>query len=285
MRLQYYPTTVLVLVVGISVSGYTGIEYMSAIFWMVVGNVLLHCACSLINEYSDFATGADLVDYPEMRWKATGGSKALVNQLINPNHVLGVSFFFFFLSLCTWVYLAFQVDYILVPILLFSLGVTFLYAAAFSRGGFYYVREVFMALGAVPLIVLSVVKIASGEYTLPAVTAGVITGMQLLNYLLYHGLVDIKADSESGKLRLTRVLGVEKTLLFSKVLIVGTFVVLGVSLYTGVLPPGCAVTSILILLAAKVIHAEMKKDIVDHYTHVVLLYIGTSGLLSLGFWL
>jgi 1,4-dihydroxy-2-naphthoate octaprenyltransferase len=284
VRLQYYPTTALILVVGVSVSRYLGVDSYTAVVFMVVGNFLLHCSCSLINEYADFVTGADQVAYPETRWKATGGSRVLVDGLLSQQHVLGVSLLLFFLSFFVWSYLAVKVDYVLIFGVVFSFGTTYLYAAAFSKGGFHYVRELLMAFGAVPVIVVSVVRILSGEYAVTAAAAGGITGMQLMNYLVYHGVLDMKADSESGKKRLTRALGLERSLYCSGVLTAGTFVGLGVLLYTGVFPPGCAVAGILVGLAARIIYGEMKKDI-RYYTHVVLLFIGTAGLLSLGFWL
>ena len=284
LRLVYYPTTFLVLLVGISVSVHAGILHRELIFWMVLGNVLLHCACSLINEYSDFVTGADLVDYPELKWKtATGGSRVLVDQLINPNHVFYVSFLFFFSSFVIWMGLAFT-DCVLGGVLALSLGVTFLYSAAFSKGRFYYLREVLLTFLAVPLFVLSVVKILSGEYLITAFVAGLYTGVHMMNYLLYHGLIDLEADLQSGKLRVTRVLGVERTLLGSEGLIVGSFIILVVFLYLRVLPGGCVLPFGLVPLAVKIVWAERKRVLVGNYTAVVLFFVLSVLLLAVGFW-
>ncbi|KYK33845.1 MAG: hypothetical protein AYK19_12820 [Theionarchaea archaeon DG-70-1] len=112
MRWQYYPTTFLVLLVGVSVSVYEGLDSYVVVLWMVLGNFLLHCSCSLINEYTDFVTGADLVEYPEMGWKATGGSRVLVDQLIEPRNVLVISLLLFFGSVCIWVVLGAKLGYV-----------------------------------------------------------------------------------------------------------------------------------------------------------------------------
>ncbi|MBU7026023.1 MAG: prenyltransferase [Theionarchaea archaeon] len=286
MRWQYYPTTFLVLLVGVSVSVYEGLDSYVVVLWMVLGNFLLHCSCSLINEYTDFVTGADLVEYPEMGWKATGGSKVLVDQLVKPRNVLVVSLLLFFGSVCIWVVLGAKLGYVLVLMLVISLGVTFLYSAAVSKGGFFYVREILLTFGAVPLLVVAVVKILSGRYSVTALTAGLIVGMQMMNYLLYHGLIDLEADFESGKLRLTRVLGLERTLLISEVLVVGTFVILAVLLWFNVFPLGCVLCFVLVPLAVKIVHAEMKKvNLLRTYTEVMLLFVVSALLLSIGFWL
>lgn len=286
LRLPYYPLTAVVLLVGVSVSGYTGINHHLWIVWMVAGNFFLHSACSLINEYTDYVTGADFAEYPEMKWKATGGSKVLVDQLISPNHVLYISFLFFFISCSIWVFLAGVTDYWLVPFVVAALGITFLYSAAFSRAKFYYVREILLSFGAVPLFSVSVVKMLSSIYSLAAVTAGVVTGMQMLNYVMYHGFLDLKADAQSGKLRITRVLGPEKTLLVSEVLTGGTFVVLAVGVYVRVLPYGCALPFVVVPLAVKIMYAEIKKvALLTTYTAVVLLFLLVVLLLSVGFWL
>ncbi len=286
LRLDYYPATFLILFVGISVAYSRGIVHKGAILWMVLGNVLLHCACSLINEYADFVTGADLVEYPRLKWKgATGGSKVLIHEVISPNHVLYVSLFLFFVSLGIWLMLARKTGYVLV-LLAVSLGITFLYSAAFSKGGFYYVREAVLSFVAVPFIVFSVVKILSGAYTVAGVVAGVYTGMHMMNYLLYHGFIDLKADLQSGKLRVTRVLGADKTLFGSEVLLVGSFVVLAVSLYCGILPGRCALPFVLVPLAVKIGYAELKRTaLLETYVLVVLLFVLSVFLLSVGFWL
>jgi len=286
MRWQYYPTTFLVLLVGVSVSVYEGLDSYVVVLWMVLGNFLLHCSCSLINEYTDFVTGADLVEYPEMGWKATGGSRVLVDQLIEPRNVLVISLLLFFGSVCIWVVLGAKLGYVLVLMLVISLGVTFLYSAAVSKGGFFYVREILLTFGAVPLLVVAVVKILSGRYSVTALTAGLIVGMQMMNYLLYHGLIDLEADFESGKLRLTRVLGLERTLLISEVLVVGTFVGLAVLLWFKVFPRGCVLCFGLVPLAVKIVHAEMKRvNLLKVYTEMVLLFVVSALLLSVGFWL
>jgi 1,4-dihydroxy-2-naphthoate octaprenyltransferase len=284
MRLQYYPTTFLTLLVGIGVSHSYGIQDAQVILWMVAGNGLLHCACSLINEYSDFVTGADLAEYPQTTWAATGGSRVLVDHLLSPGDVLVISLLFFFFSGGIWTFLALRVDLLLVLVLIGSVIIIFLYSAAFSHFGLHYVREVALTVGAVPLFVFSVVKILSGVYSVTAVIAGGVVGMQMLNYLLYHGLLDLQADVESGKLRLTRVLGAEKTIYTSQALMVGTYVVVALSVCTGLFPLGCAVTFFLVPLAALVMYAEVKRvDLVNTYLKVVFLFIGTSALLAVGF--
>lgn len=277
----------MILLVGLSVSFHAGIQHLSVLTWMIGGNFLLHCSCSLINEYSDFITGADLVEYSKSSWKgATGGSKVLVHHLIKAKHVLYVSLFFFLLSYAIWLFLAFETDLKLIPLLSISLAVTFLYSAAFPKGGFSYSREVLLALGAVPLFVLSVVRILSGEYVFSALIAGFMVGMQTLNYLLYHSILDLEADSRSGKVRLARGLGLEKTIVLSEMLMAGTFVGLAGAVYGELFPKGCALPFVLVPFAVKVIHAEMRKvNSVENYVEIVLLFVGFSGLLSLGFFL
>lgn len=284
LRLPYYPTALLILVVGVSVAVHESrVSYL--VVWMVIGNLLLHSACSLINEYSDFMTGADLVEYPKTTWKiATGGSKVLVDHEINPQHVLYVSLSLFMLSSFIWIVLSLRTDYVVIPLVSFSLAVTFLYSAAVSKGGFYLVRELLLAFGAVPLLTISVVKILSGIYSFTALAAGLVVGMQMMNYLLYHGLLDLEADSQSGKLRITRVLGMERTVQISEALTVGTFVLLAGSLYCRIFPLGCALPFALTPLGAQVVYREKKRiDLLHNYGRVVLLFVGTSLLLSLGF--
>lgn len=283
LRLVYYPTTALVLLAGISVSFWYSAS-ANVIVWMIVGNVLLHCACSLVNEYADYVTGADLVEYPELRWTATGGSRVLVDQLIDPGHVLAVSLVSFGGSYVIWLGLAITSGYALIFLLTVSLGITFLYSATVTKGGFYYIRELLVTLVSVPALVVAVVKILSGLYSFTAFAAGIVVGMQMLNYLLYHGLIDLEADLRSGKKRLTRVLGEKRTRYISGLLIVGTFVILGVLVFYRVFPAGCLLPFVLVPLAGKILYAEIEKVILKNYTPVVLLFVMSSVLLSVGFW-
>ena len=279
---MYYPTTFLTLWLGIAIAFEYGITN-AFLPWMLIGNFSLHCACSMINEYRDFMTGADLVEYPQLGWKATGGSRVLVNELLNPRHVLFVSLFLFLISGGIWGFLGVITDPKLGLILTFSLGITFLYSAAFSGGGFSYTREVLLTLGAVPLFVLSVVKLLSGEYSSAAVCGGLVVGMQMLHYLLYHGVVDLEADTRSGKVRLTRMLGLRRTLIVLEILTVGTFVALAGFIYVGLLPVGCILCFGLLPLALKILHAEMKAAIHETYTLAVFLFVSSGFILSLGF--
>ena len=287
VRLQYYPTSFLTLLVGLSVARFLGVVHSSFIGWMIGANVLLHCSCSLINEYADFMSGADFKEYPRTSWRATGGSRVLVDKLLISSHVLYGSLLLLGGSYVIWIWISVALkEGLLIFILAFSTGITFLYAAAFSKGVFSHIREGILTFGAVPLFIISVVRIVSGVYSGTALAAGVIVGMQMMNYLLYHGLLDIQADLQSGKLRLTRFLGEERTVFVSEILTCGTFVVVGLLLYFEVFPLSCAVTMVLLPLAGIIVHAEVKKmPLVTTYTKVVILFVGMGVLLSLGFWL
>ncbi|MBU6999773.1 MAG: prenyltransferase [Theionarchaea archaeon] len=284
VRLQYYPTTGMILVVGISASVFTGIVFSMGIVWMVAANVLFHCACSLINEYSDFVSGADLVEYPESRWSATGGSSVLKEQLLQPRQVLRVSLFLFCVSWIIWVVLGYWTDHWIILVMSGALSVTYLYSAALSVGGFYYYRDVALSLGSVPLVVVSVAKVLTTAYSVTALAAGIVAGTQILIYLLYHGIVDLDADSKSGKLRLSSVLGLERTRMASRgllFLMVGTAVGLG---YTGILPHFSVSMAVILPVAVIIMRKEKTQPLMKTYNQMVLLMGAAGGLLCAGFW-
>ncbi|MBU7014304.1 MAG: UbiA family prenyltransferase [Theionarchaea archaeon] len=284
IRLQYYPTTGLILLVALSVSAFEGIVFMTGIVWIVAGNVLLHCACSLINEYRDFKTGADLVEYPQSGWSATGGSGVLKEQLLLPRQALRVSAILFLASWAIWLVLGYKTDYWVVFLMSGALLMTYLYSAAVSVGGFYYYRDVAMSLGSVPLVVVSVVKVLTAGYSLVALATGIIMGILILIYLLYHGIVDLNADSMSGKLRISRVLGPEKTRMVAKVLFFST--VLGVTglAYKGVLPQFSMLIVTLLPPAIVVMWNEKRQPPMKTYNQVILLLGAAAVFLCSGFW-
>jgi 1,4-dihydroxy-2-naphthoate octaprenyltransferase len=284
VRLQYYPTTGLVLLVGISVSAFVGIVFTMGIVWIVAANVLLHCACSLINEYRDFVSGADLVDYPESGWSATGGSGVLREQLLPPRQVLSVSLVLGCVSWAIWLVLGYQIDYWIILFMSGALLITYLYSAAVSAAGFYYYREVALSLGSVPLVVISVVKVLTAVYSAAALAAGIIIGMQILIYLLYHGIVDLDSDSESGKLRVTMVLGRERTCMVSRGLLICMVLAVTGLAYKGILPQFSMSVAVLLPAAVLIMWKEKRQSPMRTYNQIVLLLGAAAGLLCSGYW-
>jgi 1,4-dihydroxy-2-naphthoate octaprenyltransferase len=284
VRLQYYPTTGLVLLVGISVSRSVGIVFTMGIVWIVAANVLLHCACSLINEYRDFVSGADLVDYPESRWLATGGSNVLREQLLEPKKVLSASLVLYCVSWGIWLILGYQIDSRIILFMSGALLVTYLYSAAVSAAGFYYYREVALSLGGVPLVVISVVKVLTTVYSVTALAAGIIIGMQILVYLLYHGIVDLNSDSKSGKLRISVVLGRERTRMVSRGLLI--FMILAATglAYKGFLPRFSMSVAVLLPVAVVIMWKEKSQSPMKTYNQIILLLGAAAVLLCSGYW-
>jgi 1,4-dihydroxy-2-naphthoate octaprenyltransferase len=284
VRLQYYPTTGLVLLVGISVSSSVGIVFTAGIVWIVAANVLLHCSCSLINEYRDFVSGADLVEYPESRWSATGGSGVLREQSLKPRQVLNASLVLFCVSWVIWLVLGYQIDHWIILFMSGALLITYLYSAAVSAKGFYYYREVALSLGSVPLVVISVVKVLTTVYSSSALTAGIILGMQILVYLLYHGIVDLDSDSKSGKLRISVALGRERTRMVSRGLLI--FMILAASglAYRGILPQFCMLIVVLLPAALVIMQKEKSQPPMKTYNQIILLLGAAAGLLCGGYW-
>ncbi|MBU7024122.1 MAG: prenyltransferase [Theionarchaea archaeon] len=285
VRLQYYPTTGLVVLVGISVSSSVGIVFTMGIVWTVAANVLLHCACSLINEYRDFMSGADLVDYPESRGLATGGSGVLREQLLEPKKVLRVSLVLYCVSWGIWLFLGYQIDSRIIFLMSGALLVTYLYSAAVSAAGFYYYRDVALSLGSVPLVVISVVKVLTTVYSVAALAAGIIIGMQILIYLLYHGIVDLNSDSTSGKLRISVVLGRERTRMASRGLLISMILAATGLAYKGILPQFSMSVAVLLPVAAVIMWKEKSQSPMKTYNQIILLLGAAAVLLCSGYWM
>ena len=186
-----YTASVIPVLLGAVLAFYLGLSIRWGLFPLVaVASVLLQAGTNLVNEYFDYQKG---VDRPE----TYGSSRVLVEQLLNPMHVLAAGLICFvltagigllFVALCGW------------PI--------FVIGGVGMMGGFFYTAGpaalkywglgdvlVFCLMG--PLMVIGSFFVLTGGFDWQAVWVSLPVGFLVTGILSGNNLRDIADDREA----------------------------------------------------------------------------------------
>ncbi|MBU3161774.1 prenyltransferase [Clostridium frigoris] len=194
---------------------------------LIVAMILIQSATNMVNDYSDFKSGADD--------KKSGDEKALVSGEITSKQVLVVIFLFGLIACMIGIFIASQTSYYIMLIAIIGGIISVSYAfgpfpIAYTPFG-EVVAGITMGIG----ITTTVIYIQSGVINLNTFLVAIPTVIYISTILLSNNLSDLQEDLDVGRKTLPILMGVknaEKLWIFNVImLLILTFILYVVHIY------------------------------------------------------
>ncbi|WP_298844186.1 prenyltransferase [Clostridium sp.] len=194
---------------------------------LIVAMILIQSATNMVNDYSDFKSGADS--------EKSGDEKALVSGEITSKQVLVVIFLFELIACIIGVFIASQTSYYIMLIAIIGGIISISYAfgpfpISYTPFG-EVVAGITMGIG----ITTTVIYIQSGVINLNTVLVAIPTVIYISTILLSNNLSDLQEDLDVGRKTLPILMGVknaEKLWIFNVImLLILTFILFVVHIY------------------------------------------------------
>jgi len=278
-RPHFLLLSVVLSCVGTTMAWYDGHFNILLFILAMLGLLLIHTSCNVLNDYFDYMSG---IDRETVRTPFSGGSGFLATGALAPKgvYILGVACFgiaagigLFFLVIRGWA---------LLPILMVGGASTYFYsthvAGEFSAG---------LNLGVLP--VLGTYFIQSGSYSWEALIGSLPSGILTYNLLLINEYPDVEPDKRAGRKNLLIVLGKKRASILYLVTsaLVYLCIILGV-VFT-VLPLGTLLGLLTMPIALKAVRGALSKydakgeDFLPVMGLNVMVVLVTQALLALGY--
>ncbi len=218
-----------------------------------VGALAALVSVNALNEYQDFRSGLDALT---QRTPFSGGSGTLVEhpELAKATLLLsGVS-----LAVCASIglYFLWRVGPALLPIGLLGLAVVLTYTRWLTRHP--WICLIAPGLGVGPVTVLGTHVALTGEYSLCALAASVVTFFLLNNLLLLNQFPDVEADRHAGRRHVLIAVGPRVAARVYAAMTALAYVSLVASVWFGLLPRGALLALLTAGLALPAVHRVLK---------------------------
>lgn len=204
---------------------------------VLMGALLAHAAVNLLNEYQDFRSGLDLTT---ARTPFSGGSGALPEMPEAARQVLvaawttmaaaaGIGLYFLWLRG--------------LPMLLLGMGgfvLVFSYTRWLTRSPWLCLLAPGLGFG--PIMIWGTQVALGGQPDASSVLVAMVVMLLVSELLLINQIPDVAADRQVGRRHLPIVLGLMAAAAVVAMLLLGSYLLLGVALLTGALPKTTGIT-------------------------------------------
>lgn len=238
MRLPFLSATFVPIFAGAAVASMLG----EAVSWSwlgltLLGGALLHIGTNTSNDYFDYRSGTDDLNYNYSNKGLNGGSRSIQMGLITPKGMLSLAIITFALSAVVGIPLILKSG---LPIL--WLGLTGFLSGLFytappfkfsSRRG---MGEFLIGLNFGPLMVAGSTLVQTGKLVPEAFLAGIPIGFLIAAVVYMNEFPDHDSDKATGKNTLIVVFGPEKARAGYVALIAAAFLSIAVMAFNGTLP-------------------------------------------------
>ena len=238
MRLPFLSATFVPIFAGAAVASMLG----EAVSWSwlgltLLGGALLHIGTNTSNDYFDYRSGTDDLNYNYSNKGLNGGSRSIQMGLITPKGMLSLAIITFALSAVVGI-----------PLILKSgLPVLWLGLTGFLSGLFYTappfkfssrrgMGEFLIGLNFGPLMVAGSTLVQTGKLVPEAFLAGIPIGFLIAAVVYMNEFPDHDSDKATGKNTLIVVFGPEKARAGYVALIAAAFLSIAVMAFNGTLP-------------------------------------------------
>ena len=238
MRLPFLSATFVPIFAGAAVASMLG--EMVSWSWLgltLLGGAFLHIGTNTSNDYFDYKSGTDALNYNYSNKGLNGGSRSIQMGLISPGGMLTLSIITFALSAVVGIPLILKSG---LPIL--WLGLTGFFSGLFytappfkfsSRRG---MGEFLIGLNFGPLMVAGSTLVQTGKLVPEAFLAGIPIGFLIAAVVYMNEFPDHDSDKATGKNTLIVVFGPEKARAGYVALIAAAFLSIAVMAFNGTLP-------------------------------------------------
>ena len=190
------------------------------------GVICLHASVDLLNEYSDFKRGIDMVT---KRTKYSGGTGVLPENLLSPKIVYRVGLIFLLLGSIIGLYFVAVRGVTIIIILGFAIIAIYFYSTSIVNSG---LGEVFVAIKGT-MIVLGTFYVQTGVIEPIAIYIGVIVGILSASVLFVNSFPDYDADRYYGRRTLVILLGKQHASKIFPLLIMIPFALVVIGIFLG----------------------------------------------------
>jgi 1,4-dihydroxy-2-naphthoate octaprenyltransferase len=197
-----------------------------AFFAALVGSIFIQIGTNLANDYSDARRGADTAD-------RLGPVRVTSAGLVTPRRVLIATWIAFAVAVACGIYLATVAGWVILVVGAFSIAAGVLYTGGPRPYGYAGLGEVFVFL------FFGLVAVNGSYYVqleqLDALPLGlsISVGFLATAILVVNNVRDIETDRRAGKMTSAVRMGRENAISLYRLLVVGAFVVLPISLWAG----------------------------------------------------
>ena len=291
MRLPFLSATIMPILVGAAVAKFMG--YTVDWAWLgltLLGGALLHIGTNTSNDYFDYLSGTDNLNYNYSNKGLNGGSRGIQMGLITPKGVRNLTIIVFALSILVGIPLIQKAGMSVLWLgLIGFLSGLFYTAPPFrfsSRKG---LGELLIGLNFGPLMVAGSTLVQTGQLLPEAFLAGIPLGFLIAAVVYINEFPDHDSDKATGKNTLIVVFGPEKARVGYVALVSGAFLSIVLLVLNGTFP-----SLVLIALLASYFGFTSIQTLYKYYNDrllepanwgTIIMHSLTGVLLFVGLWL
>ena len=291
MRLPFLSATIMPILVGAAVAKFMGF----AVDWSwlgltLFGGSLLHIGTNTSNDYFDYLSGTDNLNYNYSNKGLNGGSRGIQMGLISPKGVRNLTIAVFALSVLVGIPLIQKAG---MPVLWLGI-IGFLSGLFYTAPPFRFssrkgLGELLIGLNFGPLMVAGSTLVQTGQLIPEAFLAGIPLGFLIAAVVYINEFPDHDSDKATGKNTLIVVFGPEKARVGYVALVSGAFLSIVLLVLNGTFP-----SLILIALIASYFGFTSIQTLYKYYNDrllepanwgTIIMHSLTGVLLFAGLWL
>ena len=291
MRLPFLSATIMPILVGAAVAKFMGhgVDW-SWLGFTLLGGSLLHIGTNTSNDYFDYLSGTDNLNYNYSNKGLNGGSRGIQMGLISPVGVRNLTIIIFTLSILVGIPLIQKAG---MPVLWLGL-IGFLSGLFYTAPPFRFssrkgLGELLIGLNFGPLMVAGSTLVQTGQLLPEAFLAGIPLGFLIAAVVYINEFPDHDSDKATGKNTLIVVFGPEKARVGYVALVSGAFLSIVLLVLNGTFP-----SLILIALLASYFGLTSIQTLYKYYNNrllepanwgTIIMHSLTALLLFIGLWL
>tara|TARA_S200000501_G_scaffold379008_1_gene446250 strand:+ start:64175 stop:65458 length:1284 start_codon:yes stop_codon:yes gene_type:complete len=291
MRLPFLSATIMPILVGAAVAKFMGhgVDW-SWLGLTLLGGSLLHIGTNTSNDYFDYLSGTDNLNYNYSNKGLNGGSRGIQMGLISPIGVRNLTIVIFALSILVGIPLIQKAG---MPVLWLGL-IGFLSGLFYTAPPFRFssrkgLGELLIGLNFGPLMVAGSTLVQTGQLLPEAFLAGIPLGFLIAAVVYINEFPDHDSDKATGKNTLIVVFGPEKARVGYVALVSGAFLSIVLLVLNGTFP-----SLILIALLASYFGLTSIQTLYKYYNNrllepanwgTIIMHSLTGLLLFVGLWL
>lgn len=253
----------------------------------LVAAAAVQVGLTMFNDTLDFVYGTDRKKM-DAKNPFSGGSGVLTSGIIRPKQAFTAVFLLYLFALLGTLYLAFQVNIIVLWIAFLGAIISIFYSVKPLRFAYHGIGELMMFIGYGPVLTAWAYLIHSAQLSSNILLVGAIPGLLMWTMILINEIPDYEEDRAGGKKNIAYRLGPKNTKnLFIASLVVLYVYILGL-LLAGVLPAASALAFVGIPLAVKAARVANRfyldpLKVATANRFMVYIYSVTTAAVTIGF--
>ncbi len=273
LRAPFFTAVVLPVFLG-AIIAWQEFNVFNPVFFILslLAAIFVNAGTNLANDYFDYKSGCDLAEFNFVS-PFSGGSGLLPSGLLNPRQVYYASLLFFTFATIIGIILAIATGPVILILGVIGALSGYFYTTQLAPRG---VGEIVVGINCGPLVTLGSFYAQAETITFAPLIASIPLGMLILGVLWINEIPDCASDTKAGKTTLVTRIGTRKAAEVYRVLMLLTYVVIGLGVASTLMPVTTLIALVTIPMAAKTISTATK-----HYVDPVKLLPANAGTVIL----